>query len=319
MVVPVYGNEGSLSELYRRICAAVTGLGVELVLQFVNDRSPDGSQAVLEQLAAADTRVRVLLLSRNHGSFTAIAAGLAQTADCDAAVILSADLQDPPEMIPELVARWQAGKKVVLCARRRREDPGLSKLLARTFHWLYRKAVMPDMPPGGFDFCLIDRCVVRVILQSSEKKTSLTGLIVWAGFERDVLFYDRAERVHGHSMWTLRKKLSYAFHAVAAFSSFPLRAFVLAGLGLTLLSGLGIASVLAAWSLGLLTTPGWSSVIVLELVILAVLCLGFGIVGGYLWNNLEQTRKRPLFIVEKSIGGPDKSPRTADRRRRRHT
>jgi dolichol-phosphate mannosyltransferase len=317
VVVPVYGNEGSLPELYRRICAAVDGLGLELVLQFVNDRSPDGSQAVLESLAAADARVRVLLLSRNHGSFTAIAAGLAHTADCDAAVILSADLQDPPEMIPEMVARWRAGKKVVLCARRRREDPGLSKALAQAFHWLYRKAVMPDMPPGGFDFCLIDRCVVKVILQSSEKKTSLIGLIVWAGFERDVLFYDRAERVHGRSMWTFGKKLSYAFHSVVAFSSFPLRVFVLAGLLMSLLSGVGIAYVLVASVLGFITTPGWSSVIMLELVIVALLCLGFGIVGGYLWNNLEQTRKRPLFIVEKSIGGPSHHGAQRSTRRKR--
>ncbi len=308
MVVPVYGNEGSLPELYRRIVAAVDGLGVDLTLQFVNDRSPDGSQPVLEGLAAADPRVRVLLLSRNHGSFTAIAAGLAHTADCDAAVILSADLQDPPEMIPEMVARWRAGKKVVLCARRRREDPGLSKFLAQAFHWLYRKAVMPEMPPGGFDFCLIDRCVTKVILQSSEKKTSLIGLIVWAGFDREVLFYDRAERVHGRSMWTFGKKLSYAFHSVVAFSSFPLKMFVLLGLAMSVLSGLGIAYVLVASALGRITIPGWPSVIVLELVIVALLFLGFGILGGYLWNNLEQTRKRPLFIVDKEIGGKGLAP-----------
>ncbi len=303
VVVPVYGNEGSLPELYRRITTATDGLGLELVLQFVNDRSPDGSQAVLERLAASDPRVRVLLLSRNHGSFTAIAAGLAQTADCDAAVILSADLQDPPEMIPDMAAQWRAGKKVVLCSRRRREDPGLSKLFATVFHWLYRHAVMPEMPPGGFDFCLIDHCVVRVILQSSEKKTSLVGLILWAGFERAVLPYDRAERVHGRSMWTFRKKLSYAFHSVVAFSSFPLKVFGLLGLGMAFLSACGIAYVFIATALGWITTSGWASVIVLELVIVAALFLGFGILGGYLWNNLEQTRKRPLFIVDKVIGG----------------
>lgn len=312
MVVPVYGNEGSLPELYRRIVAAVAGLGLELVLQFVNDRSPDGSQPILEALAAADPRVRVLLLSRNHGSFTAIAAGLAQTTDCDAAVILSADLQDPPEMIPEMVANWRAGRKVVLCARRRREDPGLSKLCATVFHWLYRKTVMPEMPPGGFDFCLIDRCVVRVILQSSEKKTSLVGLILWAGFERAVLPYDRAERVHGHSMWTFGKKLSYAVHSVVAFSSFPLRLFGLLGLAMSLLSLCGILYVVLATFFGLITIQGWASVVVLELIIVSVLFLGFGILGGYLWNNLEQTRKRPLFIVDRQIGAP--APRPARRR-----
>jgi len=319
VVVPVYGNEGSLPELYRRIVVAVSGLGLELVLQFVNDRSPDGSQPVLEELARQDSRVRVMLLSRNHGSFTAIAAGLAHTADCDAAVILSADLQDPPEMIPEMVAAWRAGRKVVLCARRRREDPGLTKFCASAFHWLYRKAVMPEMPPGGFDFCLIDRCVVQVILQSAEKKTSLVGLILWAGFDREVLYYDRAERVHGRSMWTFGKKLSYAFHSVVAFSSFPLKSFAFLGLLMSALSCLGIGYVVLATLLGFITIPGWATVVVLECIIIAVLFLGFGIVGGYLWNNLEQTRKRPLFIVDREIGKPARHirPKTARRGFRR--
>lgn len=304
VVVPVYGNEASLPELYRRIVAAVSGLGLELVLQFVNDRSPDGSQAVLEALAGKDARVRVMLLSRNHGSFTAIAAGLARTADCDAAVILSADLQDPPEMIPAMVAAWRTGRKTVLCARRRRDDPGLTRLCAAAFHWLYRKTVMPEMPQGGFDFCLIDRCVVRVILQSAEKKTSLVGLILWAGFEREVLLYDRAARAHGRSMWTFSKKLSYAFHSVVAFSSFPLRLFAFLGL-LTLVGcGLGAGYVVVASLLGAITVPGWASMVLLQCAGLAVMFLGFGILGGYLWINLEQTRKRPLFIVDREIGGP---------------
>lgn len=304
VVVPVYGNEGSLRELHRRIVAATEGQDLDLVLQFVNDRSPDASQAVLEDLARVDPRVRVMLLSRNHGSFTAIAAGLARTADCDAAVILSADLQDPPEMIPSMLAAWRTGCKTVLCARRRREDPGLSKLFAAVFYWFYRKAVMPEMPPGGFDFCLIDRCVVQVILQSAEKKTSLVGLILWAGFDREVLLYDRAERVHGRSMWTFGKKLSYAFHSVVAFSSFPLRLFTVLGLITLPLCGLGACYVMLASLFGIITIPGWASVVLLECCILAVLFLGFGILGGYLWNNLEQTRKRPLFIVDREIGGP---------------
>lgn len=317
VVVPVYGNEGSLPELYRRIVAAVEGLGFELVLQFVNDRSPDNSQTVLEALAAADPRVRVLLLSRNHGSFTAIAAGLAETADCAAAVILSADLQDPPEMIPTMVAQWRAGKKAVLCSRRSRQDPGMSKFFSQAFHWLYRKAVMPEMPPGGFDFCLIDRCVVQVLLQSSEKKASLVGLIVWAGFDRAVLEYDRAERVHGRSMWTFAKKLSYAFHSMVAFSSFPLRMFLFFGLLMSVLSLCGIVYVVVVTFAGLITTPGWASIVVLELLIITLLFLGFGVLGGYLWNNLEQTRKRPLFIVDKRIGGGQPRPNARPLSRRR--
>lgn len=302
VVVPVYGNEGSLELLYERIYAATRNIGVELVLQFVNDRSPDDSQTVLERLAARDPRVRVILLSRNHGSFTAIAAGLAQTVDCDAVVTISADLQDPPEVIPEMVARWREGKRVVLATRRKRDDPLMTKIFANGFHWLFRKIALKDMPEGGFDFFLIDRRVVRVILESSEKKTSLIGLVLWAGFDRAVIEYDRAEREHGRSMWTMGKKLSYAFHSIVAFSSFPLKLFVGLGLIMAAVSALGIAYVLVATMLGLITTPGWPSLIIAQLLIFAVLFLGFGILGGYLWNNLEQTRKRPLFIIDKRIG-----------------
>lgn len=175
VVVPVYGNEGSLPELYRRIVASVDGLGFEFVLSSSTTVPRTIPRRCWKPLAAADSRVRVLLLSRNHGSFTAIAAGLAETADCAVAVILSADLQDPPEMIPAMATQWRAGKKVVLCSRRDRQDPGMGKFFSQAFHWLYRKAVMPEMPPGGFDFCLIDRRVVQVLLQASEKRPAWSG------------------------------------------------------------------------------------------------------------------------------------------------
>ncbi|MFZ5426237.1 MAG: DegT/DnrJ/EryC1/StrS family aminotransferase [Thermodesulfobacteriota bacterium] len=302
VVVPVYGNEASLEELHARIDAATRGLGVELTIQFVNDRSPDGSQTVLESIAARDPRVRVLLLSRNHGSFVAIAAGLAQVEDHDAAVILSADLQDPPELIGDMVARWREGKPVVLCSRRNRDDPFLSRMFARAFWWLFRHSALPDVPAGGFDFCLIDRRVVRVILESSEKKTSLVGLILWAGFERAVIPYDRAKRKHGKSMWSLGRKLSYAFHSLVAFSSLPMKAFAVTGLCVATLSFLMIAYVLLANLSGAITVPGWSTLMLFQMVTLAVMLLGFGVIGGYLWINLEQTRRRPLFIVDKRSG-----------------
>jgi dTDP-4-amino-4,6-dideoxygalactose transaminase/glycosyltransferase involved in cell wall biosynthesis len=302
VVVPVYGNEASLPELYERIVSASEKANVELTIQFVNDRSPDNSQTVLEALAERDPRVRVILLSRNHGSFVAIAAGLAQVADHDAAVILSADLQDPPETVLQMMDRWRQGKRVVLCVRAKRDDPLATRLFSETFHWLFRRIALKDMPPGGFDFCLIDKAVIKVILESAEKKTSLVGLILWAGFDRAVVEYDRAERKHGKSMWSLGRKLSYAFHSIVAFSSFPMKFFGVIGLALTCLSLAGMAYILIASFLGLISSPGWASMMLSQLVTITVMFLGFAVIGGYLWINLEQTRKRPLFIVEKSVG-----------------
>lgn len=205
IIIPVYGNEKSLITLYQRINDALRNSDVVLTIYFVNDRSPDNSQKVLEDLAAQDTRVNVVLLSKNHGSFVAIYAGLNYARDNDAVIMLAADLQDPPEVIPEMIKKWREGYPVVLCVRRNRSDSFGTKIFSTFFNRLYRKFIMPDMPAGGFDFCLIDQRVADVIIKSAEKNTSLVGLIIWSGFERAYIPYDRAERVHGKSMWSFRK------------------------------------------------------------------------------------------------------------------
>lgn len=309
IVVPVYGNELSLRMLYERIVTASADKDIELTIQFVNDRSPDNSQAVLEQLAQEDPRVRVLLLSKNHGSFIAIVAGLHEVKEHDAVIIMAADLQDPPELIPEMLQAWRQGKPVVLCVRRKRADALFTKVSSYLFHALFRKFVMPEMPSGGFDFCLIDRRVMQVLITSSEKNTSLIGLILWAGFERAYLYYDRAERQHGQSMWSFRKKVQYAINSIIAFSAFPLKLVGLLGifLGLLCLVGAGYA-VINNYLFGVHTyAPGWSSLVFLILVLGSFQLIGLGILGEYFWNNLEQTRHRPLFIVDRRIQAQEKT------------
>jgi dTDP-4-amino-4,6-dideoxygalactose transaminase len=308
VVVPVYGNEPTLRTLHQRILDATRNLPVELTVQYVNDRSPDNSQAVLEDLAARDPRVRVILLSRNHGSFVAITAGLNEVRDHDAVCILAADLQDPPEIIPELFAKWREGAKVVLGVRRTREDPLLSRMFSSVFNWFFRKVVMPQMPVGGFDLCLIDRQVVDVVLESSEKQSSLVGLILWSGFERAMVSFDRAKRPIGRSMWTFARKLDYAVNSIVGFSALPLKGLLLLGVGLMGASLAYLVVVLAVWAMGGVDQQGWTSLMLVQLVILATTMAGFGVIGAYLWNTLEQVRKRPLFIVEKRLGGQVPEP-----------
>lgn len=303
VVIPVYGNEKSLPELVERIEKATDPLNVELTIQFVNDRSPDNSQKVIEELAEKDQRIRGTLLSRNHGSFVAIMAGLSELRDQDAVVIMSADLQDPPETIPEMLAKWREGFPVSLGVRRTREDSFSDALFSKVYHWLYRRFVMKDMPEGGFDFCLIDRRVADVLLESSEKNTSLVGLIIWAGFDRAFVEYDRAERQHGKSMWSLRKKLNYAINSIIAFSAAPLKFFAGLGFVLSLFSMAGIVYVIVARMQGWVQIPGWGSLALLILFMGSFQFLAFGILGEYFWNSLEQSRKRPLFIVDRRVGG----------------
>lgn len=303
VVVPVYGNEGSLQLLYERIVSAAEFQHVALTIQFVNDRSPDNSQKVLERLAEHDPRVRVLLLSKNHGSFVAIIAGLHEVRDHDAVVIMAADLQDPPEMIPEMLASWRQGVPVVLCVRRKRADSALTRLFSNLFHNVFRKIVMPEMPPGGFDFCLIDRRVVEVLISSSEKNTSLVGMIIWAGFERAYIPYDRAERQHGKSMWSFRRKVRYAINSIISFSAFPLKAIGLLGIVLGLLCMLGSVYAVYHYMTSDVRVPGWTSLVFLILLLGAFQFIAIGILGEYFWNNLEQSRKRPLFIIDRKTGG----------------
>ncbi|MBI4804910.1 MAG: DegT/DnrJ/EryC1/StrS family aminotransferase [Desulfovibrio sp.] len=310
VVVPVYGNEPTLRTLHQRILDATRDFPAELTIQYVNDRSPDNSQAVLEELAAGDSRVRVLLLSRNHGSFVAITAGINEVRDHDATCIIAADLQDPPEIIPELISKWREGAKVVLGVRRTRDDPFLSQLFSRAFNWLFRKAVMSQMPVGGFDLCLIDRQVVEVLLQSSEKQSSLVGLILWSGFERAVVSFDRAKRPVGRSMWTFTRKLDYAVNSIVSFSALPLKGLLVTGAALMAASLAYILVVLCAWAFGGVEQQGWTSLMCVQLVMLSTSMGGLGVIGAYLWNTLEQVRKRPLFIVDKRLGGH--APQTFD-------
>lgn len=303
VVVPVYGNAGSLEALHERIDRAVAGLGVELTLQFVNDRSPDDSQAVIERLVRKDPRVRGLLLSKNHGSFLAILAGLTEVSDHDAVVIMSADLQDPPEKIPEMVASWRSGFPVVLCVRRNRADPLMTVLFSKLYNLIFRAMAMKEMPVGGFDLCLLSRQALDVVLASADKNTSLPGLIIWTGFERGYVIYDRAERVHGKSMWSMRKKVEHAINSVISFSNTPLRFFAGLGVLLSLASMAGMGFVLWNYATGRVTLTGWTSLVMLMLIIASFQFLAVGVLGEYLWYFLEKSTGRPAFVVEKRLGG----------------
>lgn len=302
VVIPVYGNELSLRQLYDRVIRATLFQNIDLTIQFVNDRSPDNSQSELEKLAQEDPRVRVLLLSKNHGSFVAIIAGLHEVQDHDAVVIMAADLQDPPEVIPEMLDAWRSGKPVVLCVRRSRGDSPLTTFFSRLYHELFRKIVMPEMPTGGFDFCLVDQRVVQVLISSSEKNTSLVGMIIWAGFERTYIPYDRAERQHGKSMWSFRRKVRYAINSIISFSYFPLKAIGLLGIILGAVCLAGAVFIVYYYLTRNIGVPGWSSIVFISLFLGACQLISLGVLGEYIWNNLEQSRKRPLFIVDRRIG-----------------
>ncbi len=305
IVVPVFGNAATLGELLerlRRACADLPAPGPEIV--FVDDGSPDDSFLVLSAMAAADKRVVVIQLSRNFGSNAAVLAGVSH-ARGPAVCVIAADLQDPPELIPELVARWREGAQVVMAARRKRDDPFLMRLPSAVFNRLFRRFVFRDFPAGGFDFVLLDRQVVDSLRRMPETHSYFYGQVFWLGFRRAVVPYDRARRPSGRSAWTFARRVKYFIDAFTAFSYLPVRAASFAGL---VLAGLGFAyAAVVLWQrlAGNIPERGFSALMVVLLVVSGTQLLVTGIMGEYLWRALEEIRARPPFVVARSINLPD--------------
>ena len=303
IVVPVYHNAPSLADLLAELQAlAARNPADNFEFIFVDDGSQDDSFAVLQALAAKEPRMTVAKLSRNFGSVGAVLAGMS-LARGDAVADLSADLQDPPALLHDMIARWRAGSKAVIAARRDRDDPFPSSLLADAFYSLFRRFAIKTMPRRGFDFWLIDRQVCDIVNQIQENNAYLPGLLLWLGFEPEVVHFDRQARPkeYGQSMWTLGKKLKYFTDSFVAFSHFPIR--ISSALG-ALFSLLGL--VYACWviyarlALGV-AAEGWASLIVVVLIAAGVQMLILGIIGEYMWRNLDETRRRPRFIIDQLI------------------
>jgi dolichol-phosphate mannosyltransferase len=305
VVVPVFHNAASLPDLFARLAAVAAGeRGERFEFVFVDDGSGDASFQVLSELAARDARVRVIKLSRNFGSGAALVAGLAH-ARGDATVALAADLQDPPELIPQMLAEWRRGRRVVLATRRSRADPLATRWLASAFYVLFRRFALPSMPRHGFDFFLLDRRVRELIDGIQENNVYLMGLILWLGFEPSVIPYDRVAREgrYGRSMWGLGRRVKHFIDSFTSFSYFPLRAASVLGAVLAI-AGLLYASVIVVLRfVHGFPAEGWASLMVAVLVLSGVQMVMIGILGEYLWRNLEETRRRPRFVVDRVLEG----------------
>jgi dolichol-phosphate mannosyltransferase len=305
IVVPVYHNATSLPDLLAKF-QELTGKNPadRFEFVFVDDGSRDNSFEVLQGLAKQEERARLVKLSRNFGSNAALLAGLDQ-ARGEVVAAIAADLQDPPELIHDMIEMWRAGRKVVLAARESREDPGLSSLLSDTFYGLFRRFAIPTMPKRGFDFFLVDRQVCDLIKGIQESNAYLMGLILWLGFDPAVIYYHRRQREkrYGRSMWTFMKKIKYFVDSFVAFSYMPVRASSLLGITLALLGILYAGIVIFGRLFFNINVEGWASIMVVLLVVSGAQLLMIGVLGEYLWRNLDETRRRPRFIIERVVEG----------------
>lgn len=308
IVIPVYNNAASLPDLlhcFQGIAQRNESDQFEYI--FVDDGSFDDSLQVLIALAQEEPCINIVKLSRNFGSNAALLAGLGQ-AHGEAIAAIAADLQDPPELINEMLVEWRKGNKVVLAARKSRDDGFLTGLLADTFYALFQRFAIKTMPRHGFDFFLIDRQLCDLIHNIQENNAYLMGLILWLGFNPKILYYDRKarEKRYGRSMWTFAKKVKYFLDSFVAFSYFPARIASVTGITLSII-GMIYAIVVIVLRLTSAAEPqGWASLMIVVLLVSGVQMTMIGTLGEYMWRNLDETRRRPRFIVEKFVQGNSK-------------
>jgi len=301
VIIPVYYNEGNIPVTWEALEAALARLPADhrWEVVFVEDGSGDQSYERLAELfrASAD-RVRVVKLTRNFGQTAAILAGL-RTARGDCCVVMSADLQDPPELIPEMVERWSGGQqKIVLATRMWREDGAIARWTSRSFYRLMRRYAVPNMPEGGFDFFLIDRRVVDLVNATEEKNTFLQGQILWTGFQPTLIPYTRRKREIGASRWTLSRKIKYFVDGFATYTVAPIRLITVIGLVISVLSFGYATAIFFAKLFWEVPVEGWAPVMISILTLSGVHLIMLGIIGEYLWRSYHETRKLPNFVVE---------------------
>lgn len=302
LVIPVYKNEANLD----RLLPAMAGLHErllpeELEVVFVIDGSPDRCFEILtERLHAVPFRSRLVSLSRNFGSFCAIAAGL-QAGSGDSFAVLAADLQEPPETVLRFAEILRSGRAdIVFGCRVSRADPWLSEFFSSLFWRIYRRFVVKDMPKGGVDVFACTKQVRDRLLELKEVNTNLIALLFWLGFRREFVGYERQPRLEGRSAWTFSRKFRYCLDSLFNFTDLPIKLLLYLGIGGMVFAVACSVIVVIAKALKAITVPGYAATVLTVMFFGALTSLAFGIVGQYLWLTLQNSRSRPPFVVASS-------------------
>ncbi len=305
IVVPIYFNEPNLDDTVPALLSLEKDLGGDtLELVFVDDGSQDRSLELLREFQKAHPdNIQVVKLTRNFGSMSAILAGM-HHARGDCVGMIAADLQDPHQLFIEMHDHWRRGAKAVFAVRADREEAFSQKLFSNTYYALMRRFALPGYPAGGFDFFLIDRQVVEHLKTINEKNTNLMSLVFWLGFHPTMIPYTRKARTKGVSRWTFSKKVKLFIDSFAAFSYVPIRFFSLLGALIAAAAFVYGAYVLTAALFGGIPVKGYAPLMVVLAFVSGVQMLMLGILGEYLWRVLDETRRRPPFVVDQVWAGP---------------
>lgn len=299
VVVPVYFNEGSIAPLFKKIQEvelALFELNMHLELIFIDDGSGDNSFQELLKVKAIRNSTKIIKLTRNFGAVSASKCGF-KFVSGDCFMILAADLQDPPNLILDMVKKWQAGAKFIICERISRDDPWSSKLYSALFYFILHKLVMSNYPSGGYDMALMDKSLLPHLINSS--KNLYTPLLAyWLGFKPEIIQYHRAKREYGKSRWTFKKKIKAFLDIMLGFSVTPIRLISAVGLIVAISSfGYGLLITVNAF-LGRIPVEGFASIVALITFLLGIIIIMLGIIGEYLWRIFDEVNCRPEVVVD---------------------
>ena len=301
VVISIYNETDVIPLLLRRLRAVLEQLQRPYEIIFIDDGSSDGSLEVLRDTAADDYRIRVVSFTRNFGHQTAITAGL-DFASGDAVVIMDADLQDPPELLPEMVREYENGFDVVSAQRVSREiDTFFKRGAAAAFYWIMRKMVDKRIQPEVGDFRLLSRPAVEAVRRFREQHRFMRGLIAWLGLKEKLITYSREARAAGQTKYPLGKMIQFAWTAVISSSALPLRISTMVGIFSSLLGFLLLGFVLYAVLVAKAVVPGWASIMAAQCFFSGITLLFLGLIGEYLARIFDEQKRRPLYVVGRTI------------------
>jgi glycosyltransferase involved in cell wall biosynthesis len=296
-VVAVYHNEGAVSKTHEKIRPVFSNelAHHDYEVIFVDDGSKDGSLREILSLREQDPRVKVITFTRNFGQMAAMLAGFRE-ATGDAIINISADLQDPVELIPQMVEKWQEGSETVICYRTDRSDTLLAKIFSRLAYGVLRMS-LPQIPPGGFDFVLMDRKVMDTFNSIDVRHRFFQGDLLWTGYRTSFIPYVRLKRTIGKSQYNFGKKLKNFLDAVLDASYLPIRFISLIGLITSTLGMLYSATIVISWLRGETPFEGWAPIMIVILLVGGLIMVMLGVIGEYVWRINEEVRKRPNYVV----------------------
>lgn len=310
IVIPVFNEELVVEESYKRLKTVMDTTKESYELIFVNDGSRDKTAELVEDICGRDKNVRLINFSRNFGHQTAITAGMDNSSG-QAVVVIDADLQDPPEVILDMIAKWKEGYDVVYGKRlKRKGETAFKKFTAKMFYRLLRSMTSVEIPVDTGDFRLIDRKVCDVMSSLTEKNRYVRGLVSWVGFRQTAVEYVREERFAGETKYPLKKMLKFAMDGITTFSYKPLKISTYLGFLTAFLSFVYLIVVIALKLFTDLTVPGWTSMLSVTLIFNGITLMMLGIIGEYIGRIYDESKNRPLYVIREKIGFGDEDNRS---------